>query len=767
MLNRFVRIVNVTGALAAVLIAIAVYWVAYRPLPQTKGELEAPVRADGVIRRDARGIPHIEAASWQDAVFLQGFATAQDRLWQMDSLRRFAAGELAEVFGPGAVAVDARARRMRMRAMADANVARLRKEDRELLIEYARGVNYYIDTHRGNYSLEFSLPGHAYDPRYWTLTDSMLIGLIMFRDLTDNSEYEFFKGSVLRQADPGKANVLLPSPEGQELSPGSNAWAVAGTHTHSGRAMLANDMHLSYGIPGTWHLVHLKSPELEVAGTALPGVPLVITGHNRQVAWGVTNLGADVMDLYAEQMDLRTGRYLYAGKTEQAQLDHQVIAVRGSKPEVVDIWVTRHGPVVSSDGNVALSMRWSAADGFGFPFFDIARSSNWDEFRRAVSIFWGPAQNFVYADASGNIGYQAAGRLPIRGDGKTPYDTDAPLNGATGQVEWTGYVPFEQMPSVYNPPSGVIASANQNPFPSAYPFPVRGRFDDGYRVRQIRNRLTAKQELTIDDMAAIQKDVYSEYDVFLAQQVLRLPGNDGRLREVKEVLARDLKEHRGQMDQSLASPVITQLLSNTARTALLTGLNPALKPAFLPRSRVLQKLLETRPKGWVPQDNWDAWLLAQLNKALDEGRQKQGSPIRKWKWGELLQWHFEHPVGKQLPLVSGFFNLGPVPMSGSGTTVKQTTRTLGPSERLVVDFGDLDGSTLEIPVGESGMVASSHYKDQWPAYYVGKSFPMAWSKVTGADTLRIRPDGSLQDRALRTNSAAPSSSPSASHAPAQ
>ncbi len=210
MLTRFVRLINVALALALVLIAVAVYWSAYRPLPKVSGEITAPVTAGAVIRRDDHGVPHIEAASWQDAVFLQGFATAQDRLWQMDSLRRFAAGELAEVFGPGALAVDQRARRMRMRAMAEANVARLRPEDREAISQYARGVNYYIDTHRGNYPLEFTLPGHQYDPRPWTVTDSMLIGLIMFRDLTDNSEYELFKGLFAGTCGPDQGKHSVP-----------------------------------------------------------------------------------------------------------------------------------------------------------------------------------------------------------------------------------------------------------------------------------------------------------------------------------------------------------------------------------------------------------------------------------------------------------------------------------------------------------------------------------------------------------------------------
>lgn len=745
MLTRLVRIINVGLALAVVLIAIAVYWLAIRPLPKTSGEMAAPVGAKAVIRRDGRGVPHIEAASWQDAVFLQGFATAQDRLWQMDSLRRFAGGELAEVFGPGALPIDQRSRRMRMRAMAEANVARLRPEDREALAEYARGVNFYIATHRGNYSLEFALPGHAYDPRPWTITDSMLIGLIMFRDLTDNSEYEFNKGVLLGQADPAKVDFLFPSPEGQALSPGSNAWAVSGTHTASGKPLLANDMHLSYGIPSTWHLVHLKTPDLEVSGTALPGVPFVITGHNRQIAWGLTNLGTDVMDLYAEQMDARTGRYLFNGRTEQAQLDREMIGVRGASPVQMDIWVTRHGPVVLNDKGRAFSMRWSAADGFGYPFLDIARAKNWNEFRQAVSVFWGPAQNFVYADRDGNIGYQAGGRIPIRGDGKTAYQTDSPLDGASGAIEWTGYVPFDQMPSVFNPASGMIATANQNPFPPGYPFPAHGRYDDGYRVQQIRARLQSQSKLAVADMAAIQKDVYSGYDLFLAHQVIAA-ASKGKASASGQEAAEVLRHWDGQMDQNQAAPMVTELLSNRLREALVTdrfNKNAAAqgggKPAFLPRSHVTQTLLQNRPPGWVPGNDWDGWLLKHLDAALADGRQKQGSPIAKWKWGQVLQWNFEHPVGKQLPLVSGFFDIGPVPMSGSGTTVKQTTRTLGPSERLVVDFGNLNRSTLEIPVGESGMVASKHYKDQWPAYYVGKSFPMEWDQTKGADTLNVRP----------------------------
>src|SRR5581483_669217 len=254
-------------------------------------EITAPISGSAVIRRDARGIPHIEAGSWQDAIFLQGYATAQDRLWQMDSLRRYGAGELSEVLGRAALALDERSRAMRMRAIAEYDASILKPQERAVLVEYARGVNYYIRTHREDYPLAFDLPGHAYTPRPWTIVDSLLVGLVMYRDLTDTSKYEFDKGTLMSLTpDSAKAQFLFPAAEGQYVNPGSNAWAVSGAHTADGKPMVANDPHLRYSVPATWHLVHLKAPGLDVTGAALPGLPCVIAGHNNQIAWGVTNL---------------------------------------------------------------------------------------------------------------------------------------------------------------------------------------------------------------------------------------------------------------------------------------------------------------------------------------------------------------------------------------------------------------------------------------------------------------------------------------------
>ena len=759
MLSLVVRIVNIGIALIVSLIGLAVYWYAVRPLPKTSGEITAPVASRALVERDARGVPHIEAASWQDAIFLQGFVTAQDRLWQMDALRRYAAGELAEVFGPAALREDEQARRMQFRAIAEADEKQLTAEERGLLDEYTRGVNYFINTHRGDYQLEFSLPGHTYVPRLWSVNDSILVGLVMYRDLTDSAGLDLERAEILSiSSNRAKFNLLFPSTQGQYVSPGSNAWAVSGARTAGGKPILANDPHLAYGIPSTWHLVHLKAPGLNVTGSALPGLPGVIIGHNDRIAWGVTNLQSDVQDIYVEQMDARTGRYLYRGQLEQARLDSQMVPVHGGKPVRLDTWVTRHGPVIAIAPGRGFSLRWIAADGFSYSFWAIDRAQDWGQFRQILSTFWGPAQNFVYADREGNIGYQAAGRLPVR----RGFNGDVPLDGASGKFEWDGYIPFAQMPVAYNPPDGILATANQNPFPASYPYSVSGGYADPYRVRQIRALLSAGKKLDVEDMLAIQKDVYSAYDFFLAQQILfaisARDNPDASIREAKTVLSR----WNGQMDKSQAAPVITELFSNQLGESLVRSMmapsfppsnripskapksariSTKIVPRAVPRPYVIESLLRDRPVGWAPGNDWNAWILTNLGAALEQGRLRQGSPLSNWRWGRLLEWKIMHPVGKQLPFVDRFFDIGPVEMSGAGTTVKQTTTTLGPSERMVVDLGDLDKSVQNLPTGESGHVASSHYKDEWLAYYAGHSFPMEFRSVDAKEILRVKPGG--------------------------
>jgi penicillin amidase len=661
---------------------------------------------------------------------------------------------------------------MQMRRVAETAADHLTDEERSVFVEYARGVNFFIDRNRGNYPVEFRLPGHSYDPVQWTVVDSVLTGLLMFRDLTDSAQQKFGKATLLNIADAAKVQILFPPVLGQYVNPGSNAWAVSGAHTQDGRPMAANDPHLSFGIPPTWHLVQLKAPGLNVSGAALPGVPCVLTGHNENIAWGLTNLEADVMDFYNEQIDERNGRYVFQGSVQQAQLDNELIGVKDGKPIQVATWITRHGPVVVHESGKTYSMHWSAADGFSFPFFAINEARNWNDFRNALSRFWGPPQNFVYADSSGNIGFQAAGRIPIRHG----FNGDVPLDGSSGNFEWDGYIPFEQLPSFYNPPSGSVVTANQNPFPPSFPYQINGTFADAYRADQIKALLAKRSKLSVQDMLRIQTDVYSAHDFFLARQAIKAfakkPLNDNLVRDA----VGELQRWNGQMDKNEAAPMITQLLNNTLGATLVSSLlRPDLRassqrqlrsqpqnasektgkpesnspgratapvsgvPDILPRSAVIDGLLRNRPTGWVANDDWDSWLLQNLHSALEQGRQAQGTPISKWRWGRMLRWTFAHPVGKNIPFFNQFFDIGPVDMSGSGTTVKQTTSAMGPSERMVVDLGDLDKSVQNLTTGESGHVASAHYKDEWTAYYNGTSFPMEFHDVRARETLRVNP----------------------------
>src|SRR5215469_3406765 len=308
------RIITAVNWLIAFLVVVAlavVYWYAWRPLPQRSGTIRIPVSHPVTVAFDALGEPHIHAATEEDALVAQGYVTAQDRLFQMDAIRRAAAGELAEIVGEAGLDNDRDARRLGLRRAAEADYLNLPPPDRAALAAYARGVNAFLSTHLRNLPLEFTLLG--YQPRPWSAVDSILIALQMFRTLTTTWQNELLKRDMLRQGDQKKVDYLYSIRSGNEVQPGSNAWALAGRRTRSGRPLLSNDMHLEPSLPGTWYMTHVQGGALNVAGVALPGTPGVVVGHNQRIAWGFTNLGFDVQDLYIEKFNDRTGQYLFDG----------------------------------------------------------------------------------------------------------------------------------------------------------------------------------------------------------------------------------------------------------------------------------------------------------------------------------------------------------------------------------------------------------------------------------------------------------------------
>jgi penicillin amidase len=733
--RRIVTIVNIVIAIAIAAALGVVYWFAWRPLPQRSGTLDAPVAAPVQVAFDARGMPHIRAANIDDALFTQGYVTAQDRLWQMEALRRYSAGDLSEVVGQAALESDEESRRLRIRRIAEDAYVTLPAGDRTAIAAYARGVNYFIATHLDNLPIEFTLL--QYQPRPWSVVDTLIAGLYMFRDLSTTWRTDLLKRNMLGPDNAQKVNFLFPTRTIFDVQPGSNAWAVSGSLTASGRPLLSNDMHLEYSLPGIWYMMHLEAPGLDVAGVSLPGTPGVMVGHNRRIAWGITNLGFDVQDLYIEQFDERTGRYLYQGRVEQAREEREIIRVKSRNPVEMNVWVTRHGPIFAQDGGNRMSLRWAAAEPglLRYPILDIDRAQNWQEFTGVLAGFPGPGSNFVYADVDGNIGYHAAGRLPQR----KGFTGDVPLDGQSGKFEWDGFIPFEQLPSVFNPPGGIIVSANQNPFPPDYAYTVHGNFASPDRARQIRSLLSAHKGWRAEDMLTLQKDVYSAFDKFLTEQVIAVydkrHAQDADLDKAIAIL----RKWDGQMDKDEAAPLIAQLIFHYVRTAVAENASPGNGAAYDPQisAAVVQTLLSERPEGWFR--DYDSMLLRAFVDALEEGKRMQGPDLKRWRWGNYLNVTVENPIVHRIPYVGKYFDIVGTPMSGGPTTVKQTTAKLAPSMRMDADLGDWDRSLLNILTGQSGQILSSHYKDQWLDWYYARSYPMEFGKVDAKSTLTFRP----------------------------
>ncbi len=735
LVSRVVKAVNIAIAvLLAVGLALA-YWYVWRPLPQRSGTIVAPLTAGATVNFDTHGEPHIRASNIEDAFFVQGYVTAQDRLWQMDALRRYSGGSLAEILGPALLESDRESRKLRLRRVAEESYVTLPAADRAAFAAYTRGVNHFIATHLNNLPLEFTLLN--YQPRPWSVVDCLLLCLHMYRSLTTSWKDEIVKNNMMAQGDRAKVDFLFQSHGISDASPGSNSWAIAGSHTASGKPLLSSDMHLEYSLPGIWYMTHLEAPGLNVAGVALPGAPGIIVGHNRRIAWGITNLHFDVQDLYIEKLDDRTGRYLFRGQVEQARVEREIVRVKGQPNVEMTTWVTRHGPIFLSDGRDRLALRWTAGEPgmLQYPFIDVDRAQNWKEFTGAIARLPGPGSNFVYADVDGNIGYHAAGALPRR----RTWRGDVPVDGASGNFEWDGYIPFDELPNVYNPPSGLIVSANQNTFPATYPYPVNGNFAPPYRAQQIRAMLSARNGWRAPDLLGVQKDIYSAFSHFLAGQVVQAYEKRNAHNPDLDGAVDLLRGWNGQMDKDLAAPLLITLAYQHVRRAVAENASPATGAAyeFNMAPSLLERLLRDRPAGWFA--DYDEMLLRALADAVEEGRRMQGRDPKRWHYGDYLRIAIDNPVVHRVPLVGKYFDIGPVPMSGSTTTVKQTTRTLAPSMRMNADLGDWDRSLLNIPIGQSGQILSSHYKDQWDDYYNARSYPMQFGKVEAKSTLLFKP----------------------------
>jgi penicillin amidase len=791
-MGRMVAMVIV--ALALLIVAVILGWaylVARSALPQLDGKLlVSGISAPVTVIRDGHGVPTIEAASFDDLFFTQGYVTAQDRLWQMDGMRRYAAGELSDILGADFLGHDREQRILGMRVAARRTVQAASPENRTHFEAYARGVNAFIESHRGRLPIEFRILG--YKPQPWTPEDSALIAGQMVQDLTHysyrstltrekilarlgpeltadlyvNSSAHDRPPTVLHadatgskdpddeddDSGPGDSVVrknLKPPALEENFEPsllaGSNNWVVSGAHTVSGKPLLSNDMHLGHQMPNLWYEAHLKSGVLDVVGVTLPGMPYVIVGHNQRTAWGFTNVGGTVEDVYVETFNA-AGQYLTPDGWKTAEHRHETIHVKGKPDEYVDVTLTRHGPIISSllpGENRQIALRWTLYDGVRNPFFAVDSAQNWEQFEKAFAELDAPGQNVVYADVDGNIGYHTTGKIPIRtaGDGSLPED------GSNNAHEWTGYIPFDKLPNVYNPASGIIATANSRIVPDKYPYSISTGWEAPWRSGRIYQVLESGKKFSAADMLALQTDTYSEFDHFAAEHFVNAVDHTQKPSARAKQAADIMRGWDGRMTANSAAPTLAYKSRAELTRILLEnklGASSDINYSWGMQSVWLENVMKNQPARWLPAKfaNYDELLAAAVETTV--GKAETPENLSTWKWGEINTVEIQHPLLGRIPFLRRWTGPGVKPQSGSGYAVKAVTHTHGPSERITDDLGSLDASTLNLVTGESGNFLSPYYMDQWSAWYNGFTFVLPYSKQsvesTAAHTLRLEPD---------------------------
>ncbi len=692
-------------------------------------EMTVPgLSGDVRIERDTHGIPHIYAENDSDLFFALGYVHAQDRLFQMDLQRRLPSGRLSEIVGEAAYESDTFYRTLGMHRAAQKTYEETSSWTKEVSDSYCKGVNFYIHTTK-TYPLEYTLLGAK--PEDWTPLDSLVFGKMMGWTLTGS----FYDLEIQKLEEAfGRENVeeLFPSHMPQEipiipglseacrdiilwsnqsvkipLELGSNNWAVSPEKSASGRAMLCNDPHLLTTLPSLWYQVHLVSPSYNVTGVTFPGAPCVIIGRNQYLAWGMTNTGADVIDFYVETFSEDGTQYLYEGKWCDVEVVEETIYVKG-EPRTLTVEITRHGPILERDGK-KFAVRWTGLD----PTFEfeglllINKAKNYEEYRKGLELFSVPAQNFVYADIYGNIAIQSNGKIPVRkaGTGRVPVD------GATGDYEWTGYIPFEELPHSFNPEQGYVASANQLPIAHDYPYYLGFLWADRYRAERINTLLREKEKLTFEDMIKIQSDVYDIPGSVIAPMIVEtvIPETELEIKALEYLKNWDYFDERTQVAPTIFHTFTEYLLENTFKDEYEQAGVP---DSPFPTTETLENMLKSdspffddvkTPEKEMKQDI----IQKSFRETVKELKDLLGGDITQWEYGKKHTYSLEHLIGS----VVSALNYPEFGYDGSQYTVDVAAGWVtkhGPSWRQITDF---ERALCIYPGGQIDNPFSKHYAD--------------------------------------------------------
>ncbi|NTU83222.1 MAG: penicillin acylase family protein [Chloroflexales bacterium] len=764
--SRIVRALGLTVGIAAGAAGMGAMAAIRRPLPRISGSLPLTgLTSRAIVRRDRWGVPHISAESNADLFAALGYVHAQDRLWQMELNRRTGHGRLAEIFGPIALSSDQFVRTLGFSRVARREVDLLDDETRAIVEAYVRGVNACVEALRGRLPLEFAILG--FQPRPWEVVDILVWPKIMSLNLSGNWMSELFNAHVVAAVGVERAAAIAPCYPGEaaitvppgtaysihmgdaalrmaaEAGPftgdtggpqGSNAWVVSGRHTASGRPLLAGDPHLGLGLPGLWYAAHLEGGEFHAAGVTMPGTCGIVIGHNRRVAWGVTNAMTDNQDLYIERFHPENpDLYEWRGEWREVELVREEIVVKGQKEVVlVDVRLSHHGPIIdevsgpessplrgprdegrrtkdqgqpASEGLVAagpggpspfaadpsshtaLALRWTALDpspALTRAVLRLNRAHDWVSFRAALSDWDVPPQNFVYADVDGHIGYALAGKLPVRERG----DGQLPVPGWSGEYEWRGFIPHDGLPASLDPPGGAIVTANNRLVGPDYPYhdALHGEYANPYRAERIAALLAASDAHDARSFARIQTDVRSLPGLQLASLVADLDLADPTERGARDLLV----AWDGALTPDSAAGAFYDILRyHLPRVAYaelepLIGATAALgafggTPSNFYLERVLPELLARiaaapapeRPDPWLGEGRtWSGVLREAVGRAVADLRERQGAAPARWSYGKGHSLTLRHPLGG-VPALASVFNRGPWPTGGDLDTVSQ------------------------------------------------------------------------------------------------
>lgn len=783
--GRWVRMgVWIAGVPLAVGIAIFLFW-AWSTLPQTDGQVRlAGISGEVEIFRDEFGVPHIFAETANDAYFTLGYVHAQDRLWQMEFTRRLGAGRLAEVVGETGLRADRFFRTLGIYRQAESAVQELSERARGGLEAYAAGVNARLENRSGSLPPEFSLLG--YEPEPWRVADSIVWGQLLAFQLSTNWREELYRAALLRNlsaervaelwpGDPSDAPVTLDAarrtakldvrailqavPSEAKSFSASNAWAISSTHSVTGAPILANDTHLGFATPNIWYLARIVTPELSVTGATAPGVPFTILGHNNSVAWGMTSTGGDTQDLFVESISPEDPtRYRTPEGWQPMDIVEETIRVKGAEDIKLTLRRTRHGPVISdvlddsrgtAEEGTALSLA-SASDGAGSRTIEalsgIPFAHNASEFERIAADFQTPLVNIFFADRLGTIGLITPGLVPVRRNGDGRY----PVDGASGEFDWIGFVPASAMPRIVDPDAGMLVNANNRLVGTEYPYMITRDWDDPYRAERIHQLLKAVKKHSVEDAMRQQDDILSVAARDLLPRMIEAAEIGPDSKDAKALGLLTNWDYR--MEAGRPEPLIyTAWLRHAVRRIAEDELGENFPAYWRPRPAFVNYVLADG-RHWCAKRDCAEELQAALSDALGEIRTELGDDIQAWRWGDLHSARFDHRLFTQLPVVGAFGSLS-IPTGGGDNTigrgmtagkgVEPYAHIHGAVYKAVYNLADLTESYFMIPVGQSGNPFSRNYSDLLEPWRNGKSIRLDGDREVlseaGYDRLVLRP----------------------------